>query len=335
MPQCKVKLKSKLLNITIKTTNGDYNLERLHSDTAIFYFKSRVSAITKIPKSDVDILRVKGQSFIPLNTSEGTKSITSIGIMDGDVLYVQDKQELTEDMNDDSLHSIHENISNDDNDLESDTLSVEHSIHSIENSSNEVLSQKVVPADNSCLFWSIRFVLMGRLDYDGNQIMRRMVAQEIAADPIQYNSAILGIPNKTYCKWIQQPCTWGGSIEVSIISKLYGIEIDVVDTRNGIIIRFGEDKAFQCRGFIIYDGFHYNALYMKKNNDTIPKTIFPIDEMNVFQQALEIAKEQKSKYTLSDNKFKTYCVECDAIFLGSAQIEEHAEQFGHYKFDKI
>lgn len=60
-----------------------------------------------------------------------------------------------------------------------------------------------------------------------------------------------------------KPESWGGAIEVSILSEFYGIEIAVVDTQNAIINRFGEDKKYGSRVFLLFDGIHYDPLFME------------------------------------------------------------------------
>jgi hypothetical protein len=62
-----------------------------------------------------------------------------------------------------------------------------------------------VPADNSCLFSSIHFVLhSGKLDLSSNKYLRNLVATKIESDQITYSEAILGRTNSDYCKWIRR-----------------------------------------------------------------------------------------------------------------------------------
>lgn len=74
---------------------------------------------------------------------------------------------------------------------------------------------------------------------------------------------MLGRPNAEYCEWIRKPASWGGAIEVSILTNYYGIEIDVVDITNALINRFGEDKEYGMRVFLLFDGIHYDPLYLE------------------------------------------------------------------------
>jgi ubiquitin thioesterase OTU1 len=125
--------------------------------------------------------------------------------------------------------------------------------------------KKVVPADNSCLFSSIFFALNGRLDESGTAApyMRQVIAQTVANDPEMFSEGILGKPNTDYCTWIQDDKSWGGAIELSILSNHYGFEIAVVDTINAIINRFGEDQHYSLRIFLMFDGIHYDPLFLE------------------------------------------------------------------------
>lgn len=51
---------------------------------------------------------------------------------------------------------------------------------------------------------------------------------------------------------------------MAILSRFYGIEMAVVDTLNAIINRFGEDKNYGQRVFLLFDGVHYDPLYLEQ-----------------------------------------------------------------------
>lgn len=103
----------------------------------------------------------------------------------------------------------------------------------------------------------------GRIETDCGTYMREIIAQHVSNDSETYNEAILGKPNSEYCDWIKRPESWGGAIEVSILSQYYGVEIAVVDITNALINRFGEDKQFGMRVFLLFDGIHYDPLYLE------------------------------------------------------------------------
>lgn len=50
------------------------------------------------------------------------------------------------------------------------------------------------------------------------------------------------------------------------MSRFYGLEMAVVDTLNAIINRFGEDKNYGQRVFLLFDGVHYDPLYLEESD---------------------------------------------------------------------
>lgn len=119
-------------------------------------------------------------------------------------------------------------------------------------------------------------MLTGKVDPDNSQYMRQIIASTVNADKREYNEGILGRPNDEYCAWILQPESWGGAIEVSILSAYHGIEFDVVDITNAIINRFGEDKNYGMRAFLLFDGIHYDPLFLESTSVGILLRLFPL-----------------------------------------------------------
>jgi len=67
-----------------------------------------------------------------------------------------------------------------------------------------------------------------------------LISVEIKSNPELYNSAILEKNPFAYCDWIMRDDTWGGGIELSILSKCFQLRIAVVDIKNLAIEYFGE-----------------------------------------------------------------------------------------------
>ena len=93
--------------------------------------------------------------------------------------------------------------------------------------------------------------------------LRELIAAAVASDPEKYNEAYLGRSNTDYCDWIKKSESWGGGIEVAILSEFYGYEITVVNIQSLNISRFGEDRNYSERFLLLYDGIHYDPLYME------------------------------------------------------------------------
>jgi len=201
-----------------------------------------------------------------------------------------------------------------------------------------ILTRRVVPADNSCLFTSVDFVLHdgAHVDTDAMQSLRCIIADAVAADPVTYSDAFLGRPNDEYCIWIKDESSWGGAIELSILSRHYGVEIDVVDTQSGRIDRFGQSENYNTRVLLIYDGIHYDPLVMESADDATVSTVFPTSDDAVLTQALEIGAEAKSCRQFTDvRNFSLRCLVCQTMLRGEQDAMEHGRRTGHASFGEV
>ncbi|CAD7004829.1 ubiquitin thioesterase OTU1 [Ceratitis capitata] len=335
-------------SVKIKSKKGQFIMKDLTAKTTIAELKAKVSQLTEVKEQQLNILA--GYPPRALDLSQNENCISTIGVSSGETLIVEEKPagEATYCLEDDEALARRLQAEEEEEQLRqvvANATSVEGSngpsapIELPSGSSGSfdgILLKKVVPADNSCLFTSIRFVLNGRIDNEGSEMMRHIIAQEVSADPQVYNDAVLGKSNAEYCAWIQKSDSWGGAIEVSILSNYYGIEIDVVDIQNAIINRFGEDKNYGLRVFLLFDGIHYDPLYMETAGGGAPATIFPIEELGVYHQAEQLANEAKSSRQFTNvDKFSLRCLQCDVMLIGQVQAQEHAQSTGHTRFGEI
>ncbi|XP_060652534.1 ubiquitin thioesterase OTU1 [Drosophila nasuta] len=346
-------------SVKLKSKKGQFIVSDLSENTTLAELKTRIAHVTQIKEPQLHVL--VGYPPRPLNlTEEQQRNLIAAGIKSGETLIVEEKAAVAladnSTLADDEALARRLQAEEDAEHLrqvttQSSDPAVPDSAPNATPSSNPVpapveagpngdfngiLLKKVVPADNSCLFTSIRFVLNGKVDNEGSEMMRHIIATEVAADPQQYNDAVLGKSNAEYCAWIQKADSWGGAIEVSILSNYYGIEIDVVDIQNAIINRFGEDKNFGLRVFLLFDGIHYDPLYMETSQSAAPATIFPVEELGVYQQAEQLANEAKSSRQFTNvDKFNLRCLQCDLMLVGQAQAQQHAKATGHANFGEI
>lgn len=198
------------------------------------------------------------------------------------------------------------------------------------------LMRKDIPGDNSCLFVSLNYVLNGNVDPGCASFMREIIASMVASDPQVYCRAFLGKDNYVYCEWILKPDSWGGAIELSILSKYYGIEIAVVDSINGVLRRFGEDQHYAKRVFLIFDGIHYDPLYYEPLDGENVQTIFSTDDTGILMAAEQLAKEVKSSHQFTDvQKLALICNDCNLKLKGHIAAEKHAQETGHINFQEV
>jgi ubiquitin thioesterase OTU1 len=175
--------------------------------------------------------------------------------------------------------------------------------------------RRVMPDDNSCLFHTMAYVLENHKVAPQSvlQRLRQVVSSAILADPISFDSATLGKSNADYARWITQPNSWGGAIELSIFSKVYSTEIYALDVTNGLGSCFGEEDGFSKRVYVIFDGIHYDAIALSPVIDVmdLDLTEFKPWDQPIEQMALEFLKKEKKEGRFTDTQsFQILCLQC-------------------------
>jgi ubiquitin thioesterase OTU1 len=116
---------------------------------------------------------------------------------------------------------------------------------------------RVMPDDNSCMFRALSSAVLGSA-LDGMTELRSVVAQTIQANPELYTAGMLEKEPSAYCKWISREDSWGGGIELSILSQHFDIEIASVNVQDLRVDRFNEGKPTRC--ILVYSGIHYDVV---------------------------------------------------------------------------
>lgn len=302
------------LNLRCQTKKGQHYLTGLTLSSSVGKLKDLIEQETHIPK---DCIKVR-QGYPPkvIDLGKESEPLSSLPFRSGDTLIVEEDPSLRQ------QRQQH----------------VDNTLQAQINTSSGMLMRKVVPANNSCLFTSIDCVMNnGLLDLSSAPQMRQLIAGIVMSDPTTYNAAFLGKSNSAYCSWIMHDDSWGGAIEISILSKYYDTEIDVVDTQTGRIDRFGEDMNYPQRALVIYDGIHYDPLIMEPliTEDEL-QTLFSIEDENVLSQAMEIANEAKAARQYTDvGSFNLKCLICSKLLVGQKDAQLHAKSTGHTNFGEF
>ena len=66
---------------------------------------------------------------------------------------------------------------------------------------------------------------------DPSRVLRQQVVDYILAHPEEYPKVVLGEDPVRYTSRMMQLDTWGGAIELSILSNIYNIEISSIDVK--------------------------------------------------------------------------------------------------------
>ena len=202
----------------------------------------------------------------------------------------------------------------------------------------ERITRRVVPADNSCLFAAVAHAMHGnagrRERADG---LRQVVAGAVRADPIQFSEAMLGQDPDAYCAWITRHDTWGGHIELAILSKHFGVEIAAFDIQTTRVDLYGQGEEYPTRILLLYDGVHYDLL-VKTLFDGAPEeldvSVFDAHTVDVAMvEAHSLVAEQHGLRKFTDtSKFTLRCLVCQKGLVGEAGALEHAKSTGHANF---
>ena len=54
--------------------------------------------------------------------------------------------------------------------------------------------------------------------------------------------------------------SWGGQVEVQILSQIYKVEICVVSIEFNYPYYFGQGQNYNKRIYLLYDGIHYDVI---------------------------------------------------------------------------
>ncbi|XP_018021281.1 ubiquitin thioesterase OTU1 isoform X2 [Hyalella azteca] len=204
-------------------------------------------------------------------------------------------------------------------------------------SAHGVLQKLEVPSDNSCLFASMVYVLHGSICSSRVQDLRREVAEAVRMRHDLIPDEVLDKPRAQYCAWIIRDQSWGGEIELAVLSDLYAVEIVTVDARTARINRFGESSKYPLRVFLLYDGIHYDPLHMESPVvNGMYYTSFSSNDDAILAQALELASQAHASgsFTNTDN-FTLQCGQCGLKLRGETEAVQHAKSTAHTAFEEV
>mmetsp|Transcript_20643 Transcript_20643/g.30543 ORF Transcript_20643/g.30543 Transcript_20643/m.30543 type:complete len:161 (+) Transcript_20643:2-484(+) len=159
------------------------------------------------------------------------------------------------------------------------------------------------------------------------------------SEPESYNEGILGKSPEDYCDWIKKEENWGGEIELHILSIYFGIEIFVVDILTNNLYKYGHEKNFMERIFLLYDGIHYDSLveaFNRTANESNDTTKFSVNDNGIVNDFKKLAADlnKKGKY-LDLGGCELQCLVCGRGMKGQKEAREHALVSKHQNFGQI
>lgn len=212
------------LTIRVRTKKGIVKVQSLDADSSFHDLKCAIADLTGMSYATIKLLN----GYPPKSLHAGENdTLNAVAIKDGELLTLDEtasspQQTLslnTAMLTSDARPSISPRLLGGGGNSSSSS-SAPHSLPSgtseprpkLASISGQLL-RKVVPANNSCLFTSVNYVMEnGLFDLDCQKSMRELIAKTVRTDPSTFNEAILGKKNSAYCDWIRNPTSWGGSI---------------------------------------------------------------------------------------------------------------------------
>ncbi|KAL2024746.1 hypothetical protein VTK56DRAFT_5567 [Thermocarpiscus australiensis] len=193
---------------------------------------------------------------------------------------------------------------------------------------------RVMPDDNSCMFTAFG----GAIGLENpSRVLRDQVAKYILEHPNEYSKAILGEDPQRYTQRMRQMDTWGGAIELSILSDIYDLEISSIDVKSLRVDRFGEGKS--SRVIILYSGIHYDRIAFCMDLSypvEVDVTRWPTDDEEVLVKARELARRLQGLHYYTDTTdFVIKCEVCDWIGQGTREAAKHEKETGHSRFGEL
>ncbi|KAK4244732.1 ubiquitin thioesterase OTU1 [Corynascus novoguineensis] len=193
---------------------------------------------------------------------------------------------------------------------------------------------RVMPDDNSCMFTAFG----GTIGLENpSKTLRDQVAEYILNHPNEYNKAILGEEPQRYVTRMRQMDTWGGAIELSILSDIYNVEISSIDVKSLRVDRFGENKP--NRVIILYSGIHYDRIAFCMDLSypvEVDVTRWSTDDEEVLVKARQLAQRLQGLHYYTDTSdFVIKCELCNWIGQGTREAAKHERETGHSQFGEM
>lgn len=203
---------------------------------------------------------------------------------------------------------------------------------------SSTLTLRIMPDDNSCLFRAFGSAFFGAMD--NMQELRSVIAQTIQSQPDKYPAVVLEKSQDDYCRWIQSENSWGGFIELDILSKYFNIEICSIDVQTLRVDRFNEGSSQRC--ILVYSGIHYDVIARSPSDPPFKSSYAPPEfDVKIFEASEEVVLEaavglcqglQARHYFTDTAAFEIACNICGHLCVGEKGATEHAKATGHYDF---
>ncbi len=187
-------------------------------------------------------------------------------------------------------------------------------------------------ADGACLFHAVAQLLRDVDPHISHFKLRHAVISvlERNSDDFQYSEAMLGMPISVYIAEMREQESWGGGVELAILSDILQLEIMVLDVKSQSEMTFGEASGYTRRIFLQRASDHYSGLGMIGTMGRPLRMFAPTDDL-----ALQLMIDY-SAGVLEREKAQLYrCDQCQARLEGQHAMAGHSTHTGHTNYSVI
>lgn len=177
--------------------------------------------------------------------------------------------------------------------------------------------RRVMPDDNSCLFHTVAYLLEGQFPAKAETLakLRQRISDFIKEDNGErFDEITLGKSPADYARWITQPNSWGGAVELSIFAELYSTEIYALDITSARGNCFGEMNGYDKRVYALFDGIHYDAIVINPIPTEVEldlRQVIPWDGTIEVMAIDFTAAEKKAGHFTNTQSFQILCQQCN------------------------
>ncbi|AMD20191.1 HDL553Cp [Eremothecium sinecaudum] len=264
---------------------------------------------------------------ISINEEDGNSALTDLGISSGERVSLEPARNTANPLRPEGQFAADTRQSQNKKPLTKTQIYIKDS---------QILQVHQVPDDNSCLFHAISYAMYK--DITVSSQLREIVSKEISANKTKFSDSILGRPNQEYANWILQRDSWGGAIDIVVLSSSLEVAILTLDVDALRYEKFNEDK-YDSFIMVVFSGVHYDTIEVYHEANDERQTVFRFgdpDSENLLVQAIEVAKKMKAAgMSFNTTRDRIKCNTCGSILIGEREVARHAERTGHMDFGQV
>merc|ERR1719174_144779 len=199
--------------------------------------------------------------------------------------------------------------------------------------------RRTVPNDHSCLYTSFAYLAEGP-KINANAFtrakaagaLRSLYAKTIKENPDDWPEWKIGRSVEAYTKFVLDTTSWGGEIEIAILTSHYGCPVWVASMLPGTVLKYapGTLKGDKDKGFLLfYTGQHYEPVVgVGSLEGSLPEDDVSVADLSSETERLlvelctrERAAAAKRAQEVRVKKIK--CLDCGALLDTSSAFQEH------------